>query len=186
MVTTVQSGLTGLQTSVTGLTTTMTTDFTSLSASTSAGFTSLGGSLANLQTSVGGISTQLTALQASITNLGHAAQATSGSGETTLSPTASTVTVFTSSNNKIGAVTVTIGATATSHHDGTVTVRYYTDSSNPSLYFEQTVDTNSHNPQGYTGTASAWKVQIVDTFPNHPDSSDTVTLNWAFTSITPP
>jgi len=67
-----------------------------------------------------------------------------------------------------------------------VTVRYFQDPSNPNVYVQQTVATGFANGAGYVGTAAAWKVQIVDSFPSHPDSkSDTITLDWGYSWIGP-
>jgi len=126
-----------------------------------------------------------------LTGIGQAGKVTSGSVKTTLSPTSSTIAIFTSSNSKVGAVSVSINATASSRHDGTLTVRYYTDPSNPNVYVQQTVVTDGSNPGGFLGTGTAWKVMLVDTFPGHSDHSssnnpDTVTLARAYSSIASP
>lgn len=190
---------TGLSTGMSTLTGDLSADYSSLSsslaslsASMTAGFstveselTTLSGSVttgfSTVESELTGISTQLNSLQSTVSGLGNPPQVVTGSGVSTLNPSSESSTIFTSPSNQLGTVTLTLNTTGVGSHD-TVTVRYYTDPGNSSLYFQQTIASKGDNPI-FTTSVAAWKVQIVASFGSKAGS---VSVNWAYSAIDPP
>ena len=192
----VTSTLTSIQSSITGLTSTVTSDFSSVTSSLTAiqsavtgltttvtnGFTTVESSLSGMSSSLSSIQTTLNSLSNSQT---HSGLASSASGETTLSSSSPTAAIFTTPNGKVATVAVSVNATQSGAQSGSLTIRYYTDPSNPNLYVQQTVSLSQggNNGEGYLGTGAAWKVMIVANIPSH--ASSTITADWAVSSTGP-
>ena len=199
---TLQSDLAGnftlLSTGMSSLATDLSTDYgslsnalTSLSTSVSTGFSTMESEISSLSTSVtdgfntvesdlGGISAQLTSLQAAVSNLRNPPQVVTGSGESTLTPGSDSSTIFTSPSKQLGTVTLTLNTTGVGNKDS-VTVRYYTDPSNPGVYLQQTIASKGDTPL-FTTSVAAWKVQIVTSFGS---GTGSISVDWAYSALDP-
>lgn len=181
---TLQTDLKGNFTSLSGSTSTLTsdlsTDYSALSGTLSTLSTSVTDGFATVESDLGGISTQLTTIQSELSNLRSTPQLVANSGASTLTPLSATSTIYTSPSNKVGSVTVTLNTAGVAYRDG-VTIRIYTNPSDPSFYVQQLV-TYGGDTQMFTTSAAGWKVQIVASFY----SAGTITVNWAYSALLPP
>jgi hypothetical protein len=103
------------------------------------------------------------------------AQATSNGGSTTFTSTRTQVLYV---GAKVGTVTVSIKTVGVSAGER-LSIRYYTDPSNPTIYIEKNVALGVNTP-GWTDTAAAWKVELAYTW-----SSGTDIVYWSYSVIYP-
>ena len=177
---------------ISSLSSSLSSGFSAIESELSSGVSTIEGDIASLSTTVtsgfstvesdlGGISSQLTSLQSAVSSLGKPPQVVTGSGESTLTPTSATSTVFTGSSNQLGTVTLTLNTTGVGHQDS-VTVRYYTDPGTPGLYLQQTIASKGDTPL-FTTSVAAWKVVIVASFGS---TTGSISVNWAYSAVEPP
>ncbi len=199
----IQSALSALQTGQTSLTGTITTDFASvvssltniqstistLSTNITTDFSTVDSNLASITSTLSSIQTSVNSLSSSQSHNGLTGSA---SGETTLTSTAPSATIYTTPNGKVAIVGVSVNATLPSPlffpQAGPLVIRFYTDPSNPNVYVQQSVTVNifgisGNSGNGYVGTGAAWKVVLVATIPTHDSSS--IKTNWAVSSMGP-
>ena len=173
----IQDTLSTLSNSLSSLSNSVTTGFSTVESDLS----TITGSLTSIQSEVNGLLSQIAILQSDVASIGHPPLATSGSGETPLTPSSDSATLFTSSNGQVGTVTISLNTTGVGHQ-GSVIVRYFTDPANPGIYIQKTV-TAKGDTGGFTDTAAAWKVQVVASFGS---GSGSIMVDWAYSSIQPP
>jgi hypothetical protein len=145
--------------------------------------------LAAIKSAISGLSDQISNAVSAINAVGSdvayikskidamtAAQAASGSGSAVFTSSRAVVVY---QGSKVGTVTVTFKTVGVSSYES-LTVRYYLDPSNPSVYAEKTV-ASGVDVRGWTDTAAAWKVEIAYTW-----RSGTDTVYWSYSVVSPP
>lgn len=177
------TAVTNIENHIDGTIATAVTNLESFIASINATLSSQLTSIQSLIASVNAtLSSQLTSIQNALAKLSHTPQETTAASETTFTPSSTTTTILTLPSNKIGQVTVSIGTSGVTSGEN-VYVRYYTDPSHPSVFIQKTLAHSSDN-LGISDTASAWKVVILVTYPS--SSTNSVTVNWSISALTPP